>query len=149
MARVNRFLNERAKGEKYATVFYCTLQRTGELRWSSAGHPKPFLVRAPGELVSLESTGLPIGMLESASYAALTLQLQPGDKVVLYSDGLSEAQSADGEYFDRREFQATLRANARLAGAELHAKLAQAVEDFTEAAELSDDVTMLVLEYQP
>ena len=46
MSRVNRFLNERARGEKYATVFYCTLHRNGELRWSNAGHPKPFLVRA-------------------------------------------------------------------------------------------------------
>jgi phosphoserine phosphatase RsbU/P len=149
MSSINRFLTERAKGEKYATVFYCTVDRSGELRWSNAGHPKPILVRANSELTSLDSTGLPLGMLEVASYEVKSLQLQPGDKVVLYSDGLSEAESEDGEFFDRKHFRETLRANASLGCVEFHAKLVEAVEDFSEGAELADDITTLVLEYQP
>ena len=149
MARVNRFLNERAKGEKYATVFYCTINRSGELRWANAGHPKPVLVRSATELLSLESTGLPLGMLDVAAYEAKTLQLAPGDKIVLYSDGLSEAESADGEFFDRQSFQEFLRANASTGSAELHSRLIQTVEDFTGGAELADDITTLVLEYRP
>jgi sigma-B regulation protein RsbU (phosphoserine phosphatase) len=149
MSRVNRFLNERAKGEKYATVFYCTLDRSGLLRWANAGHPQPFVVRAGSELVQLESTGLPLGLLESASYETRTMQLQPGDKVLLYSDGLSEAESADGEFFDRNGLLDTLTAHASSGSAELHAKLVEAVEYFTEGADLGDDITMLVLEYRP
>jgi sigma-B regulation protein RsbU (phosphoserine phosphatase) len=149
MSRVNRFLNERAKGEKYATVFYCTLDQNGLLRWANAGHPKPFLVRAGSELVPLESTGLPLGLLESATYETKTIQLQPGDKVLLYSDGLSEAESADGEFFDRKGLGETLNAHASMGSSGMHAKLVEAVEDFTEGAELGDDITMLVLEYQP
>jgi sigma-B regulation protein RsbU (phosphoserine phosphatase) len=149
MSSINRFLTERAKGEKYATVFYCTVDRSGELRWSNAGHPKPILVRANSELISLDSTGLPLGMLEVASYEVKSMQLQPGDKVVLYSDGLSEAESEDGEFFDRKGFRETLRANASLGCVEFHAKLVEAVEDFSEGAELADDITTLVLEYQP
>ena len=149
MSRVNRFLIERAKGEKYATVFYCTLDRNGVLCWSNAGHPKPFLVRAGAELRSLESTGLPLGMLDAAAYDAKKLQLQPGDKIVLYSDGLSEAENADGEFFDKKALQETLAANASLGCADFHAKLVESVEDFSEGAELSDDITMLVLEYRP
>jgi len=148
MSRVNRFLIERAKGEKYATVFYCTLDRTGQLCWSNAGHPKPFLVRQDA-LETLESTGLPLGMLDLAAYETKKMQLAPGDKVVLFSDGLSEAESADGEFFDKKGLREALKSNAPLGCVEFHAKLAEAVEDFSEGAELSDDITMLVLEYQP
>ena len=132
MCSINRFLTERAKGEKYATVFYCTVDRSGLLRWSNAGHPKPILVRANSELISLESTGLPLGMLEVASYEVKSMQLQPGDKLVLYSDGLSEAESEDGEFFDRKAFRETLLANAALGCKEFHSKLVEAVEDFSE-----------------
>jgi phosphoserine phosphatase RsbU/P len=149
MSRVNRFLNERAKGEKYATVFYCTIGRSGELRWANAGHPKPVLVRSASELVSLDSTGLPLGMLDVAAYETKTLQLAPGDKIILYSDGLSEAENADGEFFDRQCFREFLSANATASSADLHTKLVETVEDFTEGADLADDITMLVLEYQP
>jgi sigma-B regulation protein RsbU (phosphoserine phosphatase) len=149
MFSINRFLTERAKGEKYATVFYCTVDRSGELRWSNAGHPKPILVRANSELISLDSTGLPLGMLEVASYEVKSMQLQTGDKIVLYSDGLSEAESEDGEFFDRKKFRETLCGNASLGCKEFHAKLVEAVEDFSEGAELADDITTLVLEYQP
>ncbi len=149
MSSINRFLTERAKGEKYATVFYCTVDRSGQLRWSNAGHPKPILVRANSELISLDSTGLPLGMLEVASYEVKSMQLQPGDKVVLYSDGLSEAESEDGEFFDRKGFRETLRANAALGCVEFHSKLVEAAEDFSEGEELADDITTLVLEYQP
>jgi serine phosphatase RsbU (regulator of sigma subunit) len=62
---------------------------------------------------------------------------------------LSEAESEDGEFFDRKHFRETLRANASLGCVEFHAKLVEAVEDFSEGAELADDITTLVLEYQP
>ena len=148
MSRVNRFLIERAKGEKYATVFYCTLNSSGQLCWSNAGHPKPFLVRQDS-LETLESTGLPLGMLELAEYETKTMQLAPGDKVILFSDGLSEAESAEGEFFDKKGLREALKENASFGCVEFHAKLAEAVEDFSEGAELSDDITMLVLEFQP
>jgi sigma-B regulation protein RsbU (phosphoserine phosphatase) len=75
--------------------------------------------------------------------------LLPGDKIVMYSDGLSEAENAAGEFFDRKGFAETLRANASLSCAELQAKLVEAVQDFSDGAELSDDITTLVLEYRP
>jgi sigma-B regulation protein RsbU (phosphoserine phosphatase) len=149
MSRVNRFLNERAKGEKYATVFYCTIRQSGDLRWSNAGHPKPYLVRRDGALLALESTGLPLGMLDIAAYEIKSVQLQPGDKVVLFSDGVSEAESEDGEFFDAKCLKETLRALASADCTELNAKLVEAVEDFSEGTEIGDDITTLVLEYLP
>jgi phosphoserine phosphatase RsbU/P len=148
MSRVNRFLIERARGEKYATVVYCTVNKAGELRWSNAGHPQPIVVRASGELELLESTGMPIGMLDIAVYEVKTMQLGPGDKLVLFSDGLSEAANSDGEFFDKKALKEFLCAHAGIGCADLHAKLVEAVEDFSEATEQEDDITMLVLEYQ-
>ena len=130
-------------------MVYCTIDRSGELRWSNAGHPKPILVRASGELELLESTGLPIGMMDVASYEVKTIQLQPGDKLVLFSDGLSEAANADGEFFEKKALKEMLCTYAGVGCAELHSKLVEAVEDFSEASEQEDDITMLVLEYQP
>ncbi len=149
MGRVNRFLNERAKGEKYATVFYCTLDRSGELRWSNAGHPKPYIVRCDSELLSLESTGLPLGMLDAAVYEIRAMQLQPGDKVVLFSDGVSEAESVEGKFFDSNGLKETLRGLASSDCVDLNAKLVEAVEDFSDGVEIGDDITTLVLEYRP
>ncbi len=149
MSRVNRFLHERAKGEKYATVFYCTLDRSGELRWSNAGHPKPYLVRLNAELLPLESTGLPLGMMDVAAYNLKSMQLQPGDKIVLFSDGVSEAESAEGEFFDSNGLKETLCGLASNDCGELNAKLVEAVEDFSDGVEIGDDITTLVLEYRP
>ena len=148
MARVNRFLNERAQGEKYATIFYCTIHRDGRVHWVNAGHPKPFLVRSASEIVALDSTGLPLGMLDLAVYETRTLQLDPGDKIVLFSDGLSEAENAEGEFFDR-DMRQILKTHAAAGSAELHGRLIEAVKEFTEDADPADDITTLVLEYQP
>ena len=149
MSRVNRFLYERARGEKYATVVYCTVHRGGELRWSNAGHPKPLLVRPNAEPQALESTGIPIGMMDIAAYEVKSIQLQPGDKIVLFSDGVSEAVNMKGECFDKRRLHEILRAYAAAGCAELHAKLVEAVEEFSDGDEQEDDITTLVLEYQP
>jgi sigma-B regulation protein RsbU (phosphoserine phosphatase) len=147
MARMNRFLIERAKGEKYATLFYCTMARSGQFCWSNAGHPQPILVRG-SELLPLESTGLPLGMLEAATYEMKKVHLLTGDKIVMYSDGLSEAENAAGVFFEKGMAE-TLRANASLGCGDLQAKLVEAVQDFIEGTELSDDITTLVLEYRP
>ncbi|HMD48629.1 MAG TPA: SpoIIE family protein phosphatase [Bryobacteraceae bacterium] len=148
MSRVNRFLYERARGEKYATVVYCTVSRSGELRWSNAGHPKPLLVRVNNEPRALESTGIPIGMMDIAMYDVKSIQLEPGDKIVLFSDGVSEAANAQGECFEKQRMNEVLRTYASASCAELHAKLVEAVEEFSDTDE-EDDITMLVLEYQP
>ncbi len=148
MSRINRFLNERAKGEKYATVFYCTLNRDGVLYWANAGHPKPYLVRPGTELISLKTTGMPLGMLEIATYGVERLQLRSGDKLVIFSDGVSEAENASGQFFDRNGLREIIRANAAKSCADLHAVLMRAVEQFIQGADVVDDITLLVVEYR-
>jgi phosphoserine phosphatase RsbU/P len=149
MGRLNRFLNERTEGEKYATVFYCTLDRAGLLRWANAGHCTPYLLRTTGEMKTLGTTGMPLGMLDMATYEVEEVQLQPGDKVVAYSDGLSEAENTEGKFFDIPRMKKVMLNHAKSSCAELHADLMLAVDAFTEGAVQSDDITAVVIEYQP
>lgn len=147
MSRINRFLIERTEGEKYATLFYCTVDRNGVLRYANAGHAAPFLVRLDGKLERLETTGMPVGMLEVATFGVEELQMQPGEKLVAFSDGLSEAQNREGQFFDTQGLRRTIREQAGASAQELHDALHRAVTEFTRGVPQGDDVTILVMEY--
>jgi phosphoserine phosphatase RsbU/P len=149
MARVNQYLFERTKGEKYATVFYGTLSATGLMQWANAGHCTPILLHSDGRLRTLQTTGLPMGMLDTADYFVESIELEPGDKLVIYSDGLTEAESPDGQFFGNDRLRKMLRSRARDGCAALHAALLEAVEAHTEGAVPADDVTLVIVEYQP
>ena len=147
MAHVNRFLLERTRGEKYATVFYCMVNSAGLFSYSNAGHCAPFLVSPDGRLRKLHTSGMPVGMLEDAQFQVVQMQLERGDKLVIYSDGLTEAENAAGEFFDTERLRACLRENASLGAAELHKRLLSTLDAFVEGGVIRDDITALVLEY--
>ena len=149
MGRVNRFLLDRTGGEQYATVFYCTLEATGLLRWINAGHLPPLLVRPAGELRELPANGTPLGMLEDAAYQVETTALAAADKLVICTDGFSEARNSQGEFFGIKRLRATVRAHAAASCQELHHALVNAAEEFTGSAPQNDDITVLVLEFSP
>jgi sigma-B regulation protein RsbU (phosphoserine phosphatase) len=92
---------------------------------------------------------MPVGMLEGAQFQMLQTQLAPGDKVVIYSDGLTEGENAEGEFFETERLRICLRDNARLDAAGLHMALLHTIDQFTEGGVIRDDVTALVLEYTP
>lgn len=149
MNRINHFLYDRTEGEKYATVFYCTLDSGGLLRWTNAGHCAPFVLRRAGEFESLKPTGMPVGLLPGARYGVSETRLAPGEKVIIYTDGVSEAQNADGEFFETRRIREIAAVCRNSPCVEVHSALMQAVESFTGGAEQSDDITLVVIEYQP
>ncbi len=149
MARLNEFLLDRTRGEKYATLFYCILDASGKLSYSNAGHCAPFLVSPDGRLRTLNTTSMPVGMLENAPFQMLQRELEPGDKLVIYSDGLTEAEDADGAFFDTERLRLCLRENASRDATGLHAALLQAVDRFSEGGIVRDDITALVIEYAP
>jgi len=147
MSHLNRFLLERARGEKYATVFYCMVNSDGLLSYANAGHCAPFLVSSDGRLRKLHTSGMPVGMLEEVQFQVVQMALESGDKIVIYSDGLTEAENAAGEFFDTERLRAVLREHAALGAAELHKKLLSTVDAFVEGGVVRDDITALVLEY--
>jgi sigma-B regulation protein RsbU (phosphoserine phosphatase) len=147
MVQLNRFLLERTRGEKYATVFYCIIEASGRMYYVNAGHCAPYLVNADGRLRKLHTTGMPVGMLEEAEFQSVEGVMEPGDKIVLYSAGLTEAENADGQFFDAERVRLCLMENATASAFELHKKIMDAVDVFTEGGAIRDDITALVLVY--
>jgi sigma-B regulation protein RsbU (phosphoserine phosphatase) len=148
MSRVNRYVCERSQTRNYATVFYCTVDRSGATRWINAGHCPPLLVRAGGKMVELAASACPIGLFPAAPFAQQETQLLPGDKLVVYSDGVTEAENAGGEQFGEEALMALVRKRAGAPAAELHQAIIDEVSRFTAGAPQSDDVTLVVLEYR-
>jgi serine phosphatase RsbU (regulator of sigma subunit) len=148
MERLNTFLTDRTGGEKYATVFYCLLDQSGRLDYVNAAHCPPIMVRPSGETAELEATGVPVGLLEGSSYQLAGRQLSPGDKLVIYTDGVTEAQDARGAFFGRKRLFDLVRAQAGASSTELHDAIQGAVRDFTEGAPQSDDITLVVLDFR-
>jgi serine phosphatase RsbU (regulator of sigma subunit) len=146
---LNLFLNDRTGGEKYATIFYSLLEASGRLHYVNAAHCPPIIVCASGELITLETTGMPVGLIEPAEFTVAEQILQPGDKVILYTDGVTEAQSASGEFFGKKRLRAIALDYAASSSQHLHDAVQQAVTAFTEGAPQSDDITLVVLEYRP
>ncbi len=149
MARLNEFLLERTRGEKYATVFYGILESSGLLSYSNAGHCAPLLLSLDGRIRTLHTTSMPVGMLEEATFQMVQTKLAVGDKIVIYSDGLTDAESYSGAFFDTERLRQCLRTHAGLSATELHAALLKAVDEFTEGGAIRDDITALVIEYAP
>lgn len=147
--QVNAFLTERTGGEQYATVFYCAVERCGAMEWINAGHPPPLIARADGRIEALPATGVPLGLFEDASIEARTSTLSSGDRLIIYSDGLTEAINAAGEPFGMRRLREAISAAPRLPAAMLHDRILESVAEFTAGAELRDDLTLAVLEYRP
>jgi serine phosphatase RsbU (regulator of sigma subunit) len=149
MFRMNHFLNERTGGEQYVTLFYCTVEASGVMRWVNAGHPPPILVRAGGKLDALAAGGVPLGMLDDSTYPIEEGMLQPGDRLVLYSDGLTEAHNSAQEFFGLKRLCERVSASAAASCQELHAAILSDLDHFTEGAPQSDDISLAVIEYRP
>jgi serine phosphatase RsbU (regulator of sigma subunit) len=147
--RINAYLNERTEGAKYATVLYCVFERSGMLRYINAGHCAPLLVSPNGEYKYLEATAMPVGLLAGAEFPVESVPLRAGDKLIAYTDGVTEAQNPEGDFFGRRRLREVALAQREAAYRETHDAILAAVAAFTGGAPQADDVTLCVMEYQP
>jgi sigma-B regulation protein RsbU (phosphoserine phosphatase) len=121
----------------------------GVMQYINAGHCSPILT-SPGEKVQyLETTGVPAGLVQDAEFSTETVQLKPGDRIIIYSDGLTDAQDLEGNFFGRRRLRDLIAEHPDASGPELHAHLLAALELFTAGTLQTDDVTLLVLQYCP
>lgn len=145
--RLNKFLLERTGGEKYATIFYALLDSGGRLSYVNAAHCPPLVVRSGADLVELDATGLPVGLVEDAQYEVSEWRLTPGDKLIIYTDGVTEAQDPSGAFFGKKRLRELATAHAAATCAGLHDAIQSAVTTFTEGAAQSDDITLVVLQY--
>src|SRR5579859_2042316 len=146
---LNRFLYERTEGSKYATIFYGLLDRGGRFRYINAGQGAPILISQDGRYEYLETTATPVGILEESEFAVEERQLAPGDRIVIYTDGVTEAQNPRGEFFGRKQLRELVVAHAADSCGTLHDSVLRAVKVFTESAPQADDITLVVVEYRP
>jgi phosphoserine phosphatase RsbU/P len=147
MERLNRFLLDRTGGEKYATVFYSLLHDDGRMYYVNAAQCPPMVVRANGERLELEASGMPVGLVETAEFAVVEQRLAAGDKIVIYSDGVTEAQNPEKRFFGKGRLREVVEAHAGESCRAIHDAIQEAVVAFTESAAQSDDVTLVVLEF--
>jgi len=145
--RVNKYLCERSADDRYATMFYGVIDPTGRLDYVNAGHP-PALVRTSlGQVYPLGSDNAPVGMFDFAEYRSNRATLQPGDFVVIYSDGISEAHNPRDDMFGENGVRDTLKKFTGQTVEELMVAIRAAVREFTAGAAQSDDMTLLVVHY--
>lgn len=147
LGRINRYLCERSLRARFATVFVLVIDECGSVRWSNAGHCPAILVRASGQLERLEPGSRPVGLFRDAQFAEDACQLLPGDKLVIYTDGLTELRGPDGEEFGDRGLAEAVAAAASLSAAELFDELLARVRERAGAEPLKDDLTLLTLGY--
>jgi len=145
--RVNAAMIRRAIEARYVTLMYGQLAWDGKLTYCNAGHNPPFIV-GKGGLRRLEVGGRPAGMFEGLPFDEETLQLSPGDWVVVFSDGVSEALSATGEEFGDDRIVEVVNSHLDATTHAMVEALVARVKEFTRGAPQSDDLTALVIRYR-
>src|ERR1044072_1125444 len=144
-ARVSRLLFQRTPAEKYATAIVVALDaESGSGEYANAGHNLWLGVRAGGDVETLGPTGVPLGLLPNVSYRAATVQLWPGDSLVLYTDGITEAVDEDDEELGLERLVALCRAHRADAPAMLADAIERAVAEFVGTRPPHDDCTLLI-----
>ncbi len=131
----------------YATVVYGVLSpHTGDGRYALAGHPQPLLLHSDGSVELLPKGGLPVGMFDTADYAAQRFRLEPGERIITYSDGITDCFDPQGRAFDIDHLCELLRVNRGLCSSALAALLRDALLAWRGDADLEDDVSLLIIE---
>jgi putative ABC transport system permease protein len=147
--KMNGFLYRSTGTSKYATFFYAVIEAPGRrLRYVNAGHNPPYLARRAEtgvEIAELSAGGTVLGMFDEVDYAEAELDLRPGDLIVAFTDGVTEALNPAGEEFGEARLKELLGAAIGLPAETVSAKLAETMRDWIGPAEQHDDLTFVVI----
>ncbi len=147
VARTNAILCRDNEANMFATLFYAVLDlETGELEYANCGHNAPYIV-SPSGLQSLPTTGIPLGLIRGRAAAAVKVQLAKEDRLVLFTDGVTEAMNHAKDEFTNARFEALLRdpGSRTVPAADLVTAIFTAVDAFAAGEEQTDDITCLAL----
>ncbi len=152
MSNVNRLLHEALASNRYATFFYAQYDPASRmLTYVNAGHNAPMLFRRQdgSDCARLEACGTVVGLLEEALYEQRSLTIAPGDVLVAFTDGVSEAMNEAQDEFGEERLSETVRSCAGLPPAEIISRIMQNADAFAAGAKQNDDMTLVVLCAQP
>lgn len=146
LRRVNDLLMPDTRQGMFVTAVYAVLdQETGEFTYANAGHNPPLWIRADGQLEKLTRTGVALGVVESGLMSQKTIRLAAGESILLYTDGLTEAFSPEGELFGEERLLEAIRSDGVSPADELLDNVEAKVNEFIGTRPPSDDLTMLVV----
>jgi serine phosphatase RsbU (regulator of sigma subunit) len=145
---LNRFLCDRAVVCRHVTMFFGLIDPDGALEFVRAGHPSPLLYRK-GEVGELYTEGsFPIGLVDQAAFAASRIQLEPDDTLLLFTDGVIEAEDKNRNLFGHAHLMDTFIQHANASLDAVQSAILGAVEKFSEGLRQSDDITLLLVRYR-
>jgi sigma-B regulation protein RsbU (phosphoserine phosphatase) len=137
---LNLYVYNKIVGQKYATLLMMKLYENGELEYINCGHVKPLLY-SEGSIGGLDNENLPVGLISPATFAGGRAQLRDGDRVLLFTDGVVEAENQSGDFFGNEGLEAALASEFSLG------KLFAALNAYRGQTPLADDCTALFLRY--
>lgn len=142
---VNQYLTDNTPSNRFVTLFVAELEpSTGKLRYINAGHNPPLIGRNTGNVEQLSSGGLPLGLMAMAEYEVGEVTLNSGDVLVVYSDGVSEANNLAEEEFGLDRLINVLKANLANTASGIRDKVESALSEFTGTAPANDDITIVI-----
>ncbi|MBM3754057.1 MAG: HAMP domain-containing protein [Acidobacteria bacterium] len=145
VSQINKHLEANTTVEKYSTFFFSVYdERTGALKTTNAGHLPPILIRG-GEVIRLDVNGMVIGMFAHAQYDESTVVLHKGDLLLLYTDGITEAENEYGEMWGEERMIDAVRRSAHKSNEEILDEVFAEVEQWTYSPDSADDMTMMIV----
>lgn len=146
VSEINQYIYDNTPPNKYVTFFYSELDaRTHQLTYINAGHNSPLLVRTSGEVTRLDVGGFPVGITPDCEYREGWVQMEPGDVLVIYSDGVTESQNEEGDEFDEARLIEVVRRHRDRTAAGIRDRIDEALTRFVGQAKAVDDLTMVIL----
>ena len=142
--RANRLLTETTGSGHFATLVCAAVNGTGRVRLINAGHCPPLVVKGGG-VEEGESTGLPLGLFYSAEYDCRYVELEPGDFLLFYTDGLTETRNPGQEQYGSDRLKSLVRQGTRLSGRDLVDLILKDVAVFRETSPREDDLTIMLI----
>lgn len=149
LERSNRLLFQSTSPEKFATVFYAILDsQKHTLFFSNAGQDHPFHISTSKNIQRLKTGGIPLGMLGEFTYEEESISLEPGDTLVIYSDGVTEAMNKNGDQFGEERLASVLASCVNETVESIIGRIVDSVKQHAGSTPQSDDVTIVVVKRQ-
>lgn len=149
ISAVNRYLADNIPANRFVTLFYAELEpESGSMSFLNAGHNPPLILHSAGTVEQLASGGLPLGIKPDAEYREGRTQLQPGDVLVIYSDGVTEAVSPTGEEFGPTRLYEVVSRNVEASAAGIRDRIESSLTKFAQGTSAADDITLVIVKRQ-
>jgi len=143
---VNKYLADNTPANRFVTLFIAELDPpSGTLRYINAGHNPPLIGRTNGMIEQLSSGGFPLGILPTAEFEVGETKLSNGESLVIYSDGVSEANNLQEEEFGLHRLSEVIRKNLVASASGMRDKVESALSAFTQTAPANDDITLVIV----